>query len=205
MIMQQNHHVFNLEGDGFESRPIKDSAFFVVCEDRFMSSWGPFEQEDSPFYRGRSMVLVPCSSKSEADRVAEYAGGRPECRRVRVCSQKPLFRPNDLVSITIGWIDASARELGTDVEPAPGMPRASSETRIRHASLGLRHSSLFHEKVKKFCKRSKDLVRTMTNIVAANPGDYANIFPGIYNEELRAAVRIALEMKSDEISHWRGL
>jgi len=76
------------------SRPsdIPNTPYYVLCDDPFMSGWGPARQLINT-------LILPCASPAEAGIVRANARARGDMKRVRITTTKPRLRPGHLYSL----------------------------------------------------------------------------------------------------------
>ena len=74
------------------SSDIPHAPYYVVCDDPFLSGWGPAR------YLINTLIL-PCASPAEAGIVRANARARGDMKRVRITTTKPRLRPGHLYSL----------------------------------------------------------------------------------------------------------
>ncbi len=74
------------------SKDFPKAKYYVLCNDRFMSGWGPAKDMINT-------IVLPCETWKEAQFVKAYAESRGDMTRIRICANKPKSRAGVLYSV----------------------------------------------------------------------------------------------------------
>jgi hypothetical protein len=71
---------------------IPAAAYYVLCDDTFMSGWGPAADKINT-------MIFPCADEGEAEVVAANSEARSDVRNVRIVDSLPQLREDVLYSL----------------------------------------------------------------------------------------------------------
>lgn len=72
-------------------REIEDKPYYVNMTDTFLSGWGHAKNK-------KNKLLIGCDTYKEAETVAENAKHRGDQKHINICSNRPRFSNNHVVS-----------------------------------------------------------------------------------------------------------
>jgi hypothetical protein len=87
----KNTVIFICKITNYKTITMKQSKFWVTMTDKFMSGWGKAQGMTNK-------MIIECDNYKQAQQIEQAANRRSEMKYVNICSKKPYYRSNVLVS-----------------------------------------------------------------------------------------------------------